>query len=145
MERENVIEALTGMLLDAAVNVRIQAIHAVAKSGATTSLIPMLRDEAMSVRQHAAATLGKIGDKRALSELQRVAAKDFEASVRCAAVRALEQILRFTVVSIPFRKPRISRMSFTGMSSMRFSYCKTWIFCPGSMPNVFRIVRGITI
>src|SRR6185295_1487721 len=45
---------------------------------------------------------------------------------------------RSTVVSMPRKKPRISGMGRTGISSIRLSYWKTWSFSPGRRSRATR-------
>src|SRR6202035_1147619 len=51
---------------------------------------------------------------------------------------------RSTVVSIPLRNPRISRIERTGMSSIRFSCSKTCSCSPGRIPIDSLTSRGMT-
>ena len=87
------VESLTVALKDAAPNVRINALHALGKFGesAAAALTLLLADPAASVRRHAAAALEKTGNKRAITQLEKMATDEPEGSVRQAAKRALKK------------------------------------------------------
>ncbi len=110
-----VIQPLISALADKAINVRIQAIHALGGFG-KTSVVPlkqMLQDETASVRRHAIAELGKIGDMRVISEFESVAKHDSDNSVRLTANRVLQRIK-------PEQSVQAFRNSFNQASAMIF-------------------------
>jgi hypothetical protein len=69
--------------------------------------------------------------------------KIFEPSTRLDEVQILS-LSRSTVVSMPFKKPRIRLMFFIGISSIRFSYKRIWTFEPGLISMDCLTSRGMT-
>jgi hypothetical protein len=96
-----------------------------------------------SLKDAMASSLGYLHKTHAIKTLETAVLRILQPATGIDQVHT-RSTSQFTVVSIPFKNPRILWGAFKGINSIRFSYRRTCTFAPGLIDKDSLTSRGMT-